>query len=148
MKLTKQVLYRSAKPVGFLHPETNQQIAQDMLALMRAKGGIGLAATQCGMSLRLFVMEIDNQSRQCFNPVVEQASLDNCAFTEGCLSFPGKQYTIYRPAQIKVKYQDYRGDWHHERLAGIEARCFQHELDHLDGITMQKRHKEQNAEQS
>lgn len=148
MKLTKQVLYRLAKPANFFNPEMNRQIAQDMLTLMHAKGGIGLAAPQCGMSLRLFVTETNNQPRQCFNPVIEQVSADQCAFNEGCLSFPGKQCTIYRPTVIKVKYQDYQGNWYHESLSGIEARCFQHELDHLDGVTMTNRHKEQNAKQS
>jgi peptide deformylase len=69
-------------------------------------------------------------------------------FTEGCLSFPGDSCNIVRPVQISVRYQDHEGSWIYDRLQGLEARCFQHELDHLDGITMWDRHREQNAEQS
>ena len=66
--------------------------------------------------------------------------------TEGCLSFPGESCTIKRPASIQVRYQDATGEWQQEQLEGIQARCFQHEFDHLEGTIMQHRYKEQNAE--
>jgi peptide deformylase len=148
MKLTKRVLYHKAKTAQFKWPWKNQQLAQHMLYLMRSSQGIGLAAPQCGVSVRLFVMEINNWSRCCFNPEITACSQDLVEYNEGCLSFPGDQCIITRPRWIEVKYQDHRGDWHTETLEDLPARCFQHELDHLDGITMWQRHKEQNAEQS
>ena len=119
-----------------------------MLEFMRTKQGIGLAAPQIGLSKRLFVMEIAGQTRACFNPEITDVSPEVEEMAEGCLSFPGRSCTIKRPREISVRYQNYRGDWYTERLDGLMARCFQHELDHLDGIIMQDRHKEQHAEQS
>lgn len=123
-------------------------MADDMLLLMRRSAGIGLAAPQCGISHRILVMEIQGWIRQCFNPEILEHSQDMIDMTEGCLSFPGDQCKISRPQWVDAHYQDHAGTWHTERLDGLRARCFQHELDHLDGITMWQRHKEQNAEQS
>jgi len=148
MKLTKKVLHRAGKVCDFRWPWQNQQLCQQMLAVMRAEGGIGLAALQVGVRLRLFVMEVDHRERCCFNPEIIESSEDSMFFTEGCLSFPGDSCNIVRPVQISVRYQDQEGSWIYDRLQGLEARCFQHELDHLDGITMWDRYREQNAEQS
>ena len=115
---------------------------------MRAKKGIGLAAPQIGLSRRLFVMDVAGQARACFNPEIVSASPEQTEMAEGCLSFAGKSCIIKRASEISVRYQNYRGDWYTERMDGLMARCFQHELDHLDGIVMQDRYKEQHAEQS
>ena len=119
-----------------------------MLEFMRAKKGIGLAAPQIGLSRRLFVMDVAGQARACFNPEIVSASPEQTEMAEGCLSFAGKSCIIKRASEISVRYQNYRGDWYTERMDGLMARCFQHELDHLDGIVMQDRYKEQHAEQS
>lgn len=147
MELTKRVLHIRAKPCTFGYPVRNQNIVDSMLGLMKKERGIGLAAPQIGMSKRLFVMEIDGQPRACFNPEITESSQNLVEYNEGCLSFKGKTCIIKRPDEISVRYQNYRGDWYTERLEGLWARCFQHELDHLDGITMWDRYKEQNAEQ-
>lgn len=148
MKLTKRVLHRPAKSVRFEWPYQNQHLADHMLVFMRQSGGIGLAATQIGRSLRLFVMEVEGQSRTCFNPEIIEASQITVEFPEGCLSFPGEQCIIKRPDTIIVRYQDSHGEWTKTNLVGLEARCFQHELDHLDGIIMHDRLREQNATKS
>lgn len=148
MRLTRKVLRNRARPCTFGQPTRNQHVAETMLEFMHQKNGIGLAAPQIGMSKRLFVMSVDGQDRQCFNPEIVESSPDLVEMAEGCLSFAGKSCTITRAAEISVRYQNYRGDWYTERLGGMMARCFQHELDHLDGIVMQDRHKEQHAEQS
>ena len=148
MKLTHRVLAQRAKPVTFEHPWQNQQLAQAMLALMHQERGIGLAATQVGLRKRVFVMSIQGWQRACFNPQITAHSSELIDWDEGCLSFPGDRCIIKRPEWIDVKYQDDQGEWHSERFAGLLARCFQHELDHLDGITMWDRYKEQHAEQS
>lgn len=148
MELSNKVLYNRARPCAFDKPNLNQSIAQNMLAIMREKNGIGIAAPQLGSSKRLFVMEIGDQQRICFNPEITEHSNQMVDFAEGCLSFPGESCIIKRPDEIAVRYQNYRGDWYAERLSGLMARCFQHELDHLDGIVMQDRMKDQHAEQS
>jgi len=147
MKLTKRVLYKRAKPAEFLYPEQNRLLAQDLHRFMINEYGIGLAAPQIGVSRRVFVMAIQGWQRACFNPVIMMTSVKSTDFDEGCLSFPGEHCIIKRPEWVDVRYQDHRGHWHAERFSGLLARCFQHELDHLDGITMWERHKEQHAEQ-
>jgi peptide deformylase len=146
MKLTRRVLHLPAKPVQFGYPAQNLQLERNLLGFMRQEKGIGLAAPQVGIRSRVFVMEIDDRSRACFNPEIQKTSDDLVEFNEGCLSFQGDQCILIRPGEIWAKYQDHQGQWISEYLTGLEARCFQHELDHLDGITMWDRYKEQNAE--
>lgn len=148
MKLTRRVLYRQAKPARFDWPYQNQRLADEMLAFMRHAGGIGLAAPQIGRSVRLFVMEVQSRVRICFNPEIVEASPLTAEFEEGCLSFPGESCTISRPDTIIVRYQDAEGVLTETNLVGLEARCFQHELDHLDGMTMHDRIKDQHATKS
>lgn len=148
MKLTKRVLMRQAKPVEFTWPFQNYILAQKMTEFMQEQKGIGLAAPQIGQSSRLFVMAIAGKTRWCFNPEIQETSTVLTEYNEGCLSFIGDQCTITRPDWVKVRYQTYQGEVEEHTLAGLEARCFQHELDHLDGITMWDRYKEQHAEQS
>lgn len=146
MKLTRQVLYRPAKLFDdFSHPNKNSLLANQMLTLMRKNKGIGLAAPQIGLSKRLFVMDVNGTVRCCFNPEIVNSSNDTSDFEEGCLSFPGELCIIKRPSGVNVRYQNLQGTWIEETLTGLEARCFQHELDHLDGIVMHDRYKEQNA---
>ena len=116
-----------------------------MLEFMIQENGIGLAATQIGIAKRLFVMSVHGRDRICFNPEIIESSDVLIEFAEGCLSFPGDQCTIKRPDTIIVRYQDAAGNWIEDNLVGLEARCFQHELDHLDGITMHDKVKDQNA---
>ena len=148
MKLTKKVLHKEAKPVVFDWPFQNQQLADQMLKFMISENGIGLAATQIGIGKRVFVMSVHGRDRICFNPEIVEASDVLAEFPEGCLSFPGDQCIIKRPDTIIVRYQDAEGNWIQDSLVGLEARCFQHELDHLDGITMHDRYNEQYAKQS
>jgi peptide deformylase len=148
MKLTRRVLHKAIKSVDFRLVWQNQRLAQDMLEFMRRNNGIGLAANQIGVSRRLFVMEIGGWRRICFNPEIVQASPDLVSWNEACLSFPGDQCIIKRPQWVDVRYQSADGVCHTERLAELLGRCFQHELDHLDGVTMWDRYEEQHAKQS
>lgn len=148
MDFTKRVLRNRAKPCEFDYPVANQTLADDMLLTMRRSRGIGLAAPQIGISRRLFVMDTGQGPRLCFNPEILDSSDELIQMAEGCLSFPGESCTITRPRWVQVRYQDSQGTWTESRLSDLEARCFQHELDHLDGIVMQDRYKEQYAEQS
>ena len=149
MKLTNKILYRPARPFEEFGPVTqNEFMLAQMFAFMRKNHGLGMAAPQIGVSRRLFVMETDGQRRACFNPEIISASEDLTDLPEGCLSFPGEECTIKRPRTVTVRYQTVTGDWVEETLDGMTARCFQHELDHLNGITMHDRAKEQYATES
>ena len=146
MKLTRRVLHKKAKEVEFDWPFQNKQLADQMLEFMVQNNGIGLAAPQIGIARRLFVMNVHGRERSCFNPEIVFSSDVLTEFEEGCLSFPGDQCTIKRPDTICVRYQDHQGDWVEDNMVGLEARCFQHELDHLNGITMHDRLNGQYAE--
>ena len=139
MKLTRRVLYKIARPVDFVYPWKNQRLANNLLEFMIAQNGIGLAAPQVGIGQRVFVMKIGVRSWACFNPQIMESSDDFANFDEGCLSFPGDLCTISRADTIKVGYQTAAGEIIEEELSGLTSRCFQHELDHLDGVTMHTR---------
>ena len=148
MKLTRKVLYNRARDVDFDRPSHNQHLVDLMMPFMRANGGIGLAAPQIGMSRRLFVMEIDGRSWNCFNPGYQPLGEESVEMEEGCLSFPGKSCIVSRPRTILASYQNSHGQAVQEVLDGLPARCYQHEHDHLEGITMWDRRQGQHAEQS
>jgi len=138
MKITKKTLYTKIPLETFTNPHANLLLAKQMLDFMYKNRGIGLASNQVGYQKRLFVMHV-NSPKICFNPEVIRKSLITETGDEGCLSFKGEYVYIDRPADITVKYQTYDGKEIREELAGLEARCFMHELDHLEGITMYKR---------
>ena len=142
LELVDTVLRDTASPIEFNKPEKNLHLADKMLSFMKENCGIGLAAPQCGLSVRLFVMQVGKRTTDilyCFNP--EILSIGNMIATidEGCLSFPNESVSVSRPALIHAKYQNYKGDWCETRLWGLSAICFQHELDHLNGIVMHDR---------
>jgi len=148
MKLTQRVLYNKAKSCSFQYPFQNKRMADEMFDFMEKNHGIGLAAPQIGRALRMFVIDAEGFRDACFNPEITDKSDKLLEFDEGCLSFPGQHCIITRPDWVTVRYQTTAGEWQQKRLSGLAARCFQHELDHLDGVTMWDRYKEQNAEQS
>ena len=147
MKLTRRVLRNQAKTVKFDYPHQNEILVSQLKEFMIQENGIGLAAPQVGISKRVFVMLVHGRFRACFNPEITKISNVLTNYDEGCLSFPGEQCTILRPDWITVIYYDADGTAVEDTLVGLEARCFQHELDHLNGITMHDRAKEQHAEQ-
>ena len=147
MELTRRTLRLTLKPADLRNQWANEDLVNRMQTLMHAEGGIGLAANQCGERVRVFIMLIDGEFWECFNPEIVEHSTDLAEFNEGCLSFKGEYVIIKRPSKISVKYYNSAGTLNVEQLEGLPARCFQHELDHLNGITMHDRYKEQNAEQ-
>ena len=111
-------------------------LAQNMLKTMYDADGIGLAATQVDVHIRLVVMDLSeerNDPRVFVNP--EYKILDKSPFTyeEGCLSIPGFNEEISRPSKILLKWQDLQGNFHEDEPDGIFTVCAQHEIDHLDG---------------
>ena len=111
-------------------------LSKNMLNTMYEAEGIGLAATQVDIHIRLVVMDLSeerNEPRVFVNP--EYTVLDKSPFTyeEGCLSIPGFNEEISRPSKILLKWQDLQGNFHEEKPDGIFTVCAQHEIDHLDG---------------
>ena len=111
-------------------------LSKSMLKTMYEAEGIGLAATQVDIHIRLVVMDLSeekNEPRVFVNP--EYTILDKSPFTyeEGCLSIPGFNEEISRPSKILLKWQDLQGNFHEEKPDGIFTVCAQHEIDHLDG---------------
>jgi peptide deformylase len=103
---------------------------------MKQYGGIGLSANQCGVFERVFVIGTDEFQIACVNPRIIGKSPSTIKEKEGCLSYPGLYLKIDRPDWIDVEYTDENGQLVQSRLEGITARCFQHELDHMNGIRM------------
>jgi len=147
-KFVDTVLHDVAEPFDFNKPEKNLFLANKMLEFMKESNGIGLAAPQIGISARVFVMQTKfdtgGMAMHCFNPSIISHGTQYAQIEEGCLSFPGESFKIKRPAQIEVEYYNHKGDKIQAILWGINSICFQHELDHLDGIVMHDRYKEQN----
>jgi peptide deformylase len=130
------VLHRPAAPVSEITPEI-QQIIDDMIQTMYAAPGIGLAAPQVGLDMRLFVADLSvgrNPSDLLVfvNPeFVEREGMQ--LEEEGCLSVPGFNATVARPSRAVLKGLDRHGNEQTIESTGLLARCFQHEMDHLDG---------------
>ncbi len=98
--------------------------------------GLGLSANQCGLRYRVFVMGAGNDYVAHFNPKIVSVSEEKAHMEEGCLSYPLLFIHITRPESITVEYQDFNGEKKTATYSGITARCFQHELDHMNGIRM------------
>lgn len=130
------VLHRPAGLVTEITPEI-QRFIDDMIQTMYAAPGIGLAATQVGVPLRIFVVDVSVGRNPAdlltfINPeFVERHGMQ--LEEEGCLSVPGFNATVARPARAVVKGLDRDGGEHVVDGTGLLARAFQHEMDHLDG---------------
>ena len=116
------------------------QLLDDMAETLMHADGVGLAAPQVGVLRRAaLVLETnvpENENPiliELINPVVIEASGEQHQ-AEGCLSVPGRQGVVTRPKQIKVRYQNRKGEWMELSTEGFEARAICHELDHLDGV--------------
>lgn len=115
------------------------ELVKDLFATLVEHGGVGLAAPQCGIMKRIFVMGNFQKMTACINPVIMDASTDLKVDVEGCLSFPGLWLKVRRPENIVVQYHNIDGELVQEDLSGLAARVFLHELDHLFGITFDNR---------
>jgi peptide deformylase len=109
-----------------------------MFAAMYAAPGIGLAAPQVGVGLRLVVLDLmaDGKSAPItlINPELVSVSDEKATREEGCLSLPGQYADVTRPARVRVRFTDQAGAKQEIEGEGLLAACLQHELDHLDGV--------------
>jgi len=130
------VLHAEAQPVGELTADIDRLVG-DMIDTMYAAPGIGLAAPQIGVSLRIFVVDLSighepNGLIVMINPsFVERDGMQ--LEEEGCLSIPDFNATVVRPSRVVVKGLDRSGNESRHEGVGLLARAFQHEMDHLDG---------------
>ena len=115
------------------------EFCNNMFETMKNYGGIGLSANQVGKPYRMFVMG-DNlninkgQKWVCINPEITDMSKETIRYKEGCLTFPFLFLDIERPQKVKVKYLNEQLETVEEEFDGIVSRCYQHELDHMQGI--------------
>lgn len=115
-----------------------RKIASLLKFTMKLYNGIGLSANQSGLSVRMFVMGTDQFQMVCINPKVLEVSSEMVKDNEGCLSAPGFYVKIDRPKWCDVEFYDETGNLKSTRLDGLSARCFLHEMDHLNGIKYTK----------
>ena len=127
-----------SKPVGGIDGNT-RKLVEDMFETMYKAPGIGLAAIQVGVPLRLVVMDLskkegEQEPKVFINPELLSASEEKSIYEEGCLSIPDVHEDVERPARVKVKYLDLDGNAHEDDAEGLFATCIQHEVDHLNGV--------------
>lgn len=114
-----------------------RSLMDDMLETMYAAPGIGLAAIQIGVPLRVIVMDLSeekNAPRYFVNPEILSPSENKVPFDEGCLSVPEINGEVYRPDYCRIRYLNYHGEQVVENAHGLFAVCIQHEMDHLEGV--------------
>ena len=125
-------LHKVCKPVinfdGRLH-----SLLEDMKETLIDSGGVGLAAPQVGILRRVVLVDIGDEILELVNPTLVSTDGEQEG-PEGCLSIPGKYGLVKRPYYAKVRAQDREGNWYEAEGEELIARCFCHELDHLDGI--------------
>ena len=114
------------------------KLADDMIVTMYEAPGVGLAAPQVGVEKRLFVYDVGEGAKTLVNPEIVESD-GEWAFEEGCLSVPGLSWEIVRPKQVHLRGVDLDGNEVSIEADELLARCFQHELDHLDGILVLER---------
>jgi len=142
-KIEPLSLYNENYPMlAMVMPEYNQSlpnakmntIVKSLKMTMKLYGGIGLSANQCGIRERVFIIGTDHFQLVCINPKVISMSEDLKKENEGCLSFPALYLKVDRPSYVDVEFTTENGEVKQMHLEGLTARCFLHELDHMNGI--------------
>ena len=145
------VLKKVATEIEANYPELTTLIANMFETMYKAKG-VGLAAPQIGLGIRLFIVDgapfadeegeepdpkaagIENFKKVIINPIIEEETGDMWSFQEGCLSIPKIRENVYRRDTILLTYYDENWNFHEEKFEGYAARIIQHEYDHLEGV--------------
>ena len=126
------VLTKKCRPV-VKFDDRLAQLIDDMKETMRNANGVGLAAPQVGVLRRLVVVDVGDEIVELVNPEIVSKSEEVQTGVEGCLSLPGEYGVVTRPMYVTVRAQDRSGDWYEYDGEELVARCFCHEIDHLDG---------------
>ena len=120
--------------IGVLPSADMTHLVKRLKMTMKLYSGLGLSANQCAVRKRVFVIGTDQFQMACINPKVIEVSEELIKDNEGCLSFPAFFLKIPRPKWIEVEYTNENGERTQTRLDGLTARCYLHELDHLNGV--------------
>jgi peptide deformylase len=131
--LGEPVLRQKAKKIHHFDAST-QRLVDDLMDTLGEAHGVGLAAPQIGVPLRAFVSNVEDKWRVLINPEIIAASDDQIEADEGCLSIPGWWGPVKRHAKVTVRALNQKGKPIKVKAEELEARCFQHEIDHLDGV--------------
>lgn len=137
------VLKKKAAPIDADYPEL-ENLIENMWETMYQADGVGLAAPQIGLSIRMFIVdtvqvqkegqESEGVKRVFINAEKVEETGDPWAYEEGCLSIPDVRGDVHRPPVLRLRYQDEHFETHEEVFTGINARVIQHEYDHIEGI--------------
>lgn len=133
VKLGDPILSKKSRPVEKFDSRLFA-ILDDMKDTLYKANGAGLAAVQVGILRRIVVMDCGDGYLELINPEIVEKSEELQHETEGCLSLPGKYGVTERPKTVIVKAQNREGKWCVYKGSDLKARCFCHEIDHLDGI--------------
>lgn len=133
VKIGDPILNKKSRPVEKFDDRL-ATILDDMKDTLYKAQGAGLAAPQVGILRRIVVMDCGDGYLELVNPEITERSEELQHETEGCLSIPGKFGTTERPKTVMVKAQNREGQWCVYKGSDLKARCFCHEIDHLDGI--------------
>ena len=125
-------LHKVCKPVEVFDKKLHK-LLDDMRETLIDSNGVGLAAPQVGILRRVVLVDVGDEILELVNPEMLETDGEQVG-PEGCLSVPGKYGLVKRPYWAKVRAQDRNGDWYEAEGEELIARCFCHELDHLDGI--------------
>lgn len=128
----ESALHKTCKPVTAFDAKLHT-LLDDMRETLIDSGGVGLAAPQVGILRRVVLVDTGEEILELVNPTLVETSGQQEG-PEGCLSVPGKYGLVNRPYYAKVRAQDRNGNWYEAEGEELIARCFCHELDHLDGI--------------
>ena len=132
------LLRKVSEPVNSVNSEV-KKLMDDMLDTMYAAPGIGLAAVQIGVLMRVIVIELSKKDKKknplfIVNPEITSKSKELFSYEEGCLSIPNQFAEVKRPSSCKINFLDYNGKKSEINAEGLLATCIQHEVDHLNGI--------------
>ena len=137
------VLRQISKPVETFDADL-KTLVDDMFETMYDAPGIGLAAVQVGVPIRLLVIDLQEPEEEggepvrdpkvFINPEILWHSDSEVPYTEGCLSVPEQYAEVMRPDRIRARWQDEKGKSYEEEIEGLLAVCLQHEMDHLNGV--------------
>ena len=132
VKVGDPVLTKKCRPVTKFD-DNLATLLDDMFETMHDANGVGLAGPQVGILRRVVVVDTGEEDLELVNPEIVEVSEETQTGIEGCLSLPGKYGIVTRPEHVVVRAQDRNGDWYEYEGDEILARCFLHEIDHLDG---------------
>ena len=128
----ESALHKTCKPVTNFDSRLHK-LLDDMHETLEESGGVGLAAPQVGILRRVVLVDNGEEVLELVNPTLAETDGEQVG-PEGCLSVPGKYGLVKRPYYAKVRAQDRNGNWYEADGEELTARCFCHELNHLDGI--------------